>query len=148
MKATKLFTAGHGFQPNRSTVEADEKSLGAILRAAREVRAITIREVAGQMGVPPTYLTMLEIGDYSGIADELYLLPYLRAYARFLGLDASVLSARFTDSIEGAGSFEDKPIVPLNKAPRARWQWSGSSVTIAIILFVAVAIYLVSSSGH
>jgi hypothetical protein len=32
---------------------------------------------------------------YSAIADELYLLPFLRSYANFLGLDAGATSGRF-----------------------------------------------------
>jgi hypothetical protein len=42
---------------------------------------------------------MLEAGDYSAIADELYLLPFARGYAQFLGLDASLISRQFVASI-------------------------------------------------
>src|SRR5580704_15508844 len=71
------------------------RSLGVILRSAREAREMTLREVSERIHVPAQYLTMLEANDYSGIADELYLLPFVRTYADFLGLDAGALSGRF-----------------------------------------------------
>ena len=40
---------------------------------------MTVREVAEQTRISAAYLTMLEIDDYSAIADELYLLPFLRS---------------------------------------------------------------------
>jgi cytoskeleton protein RodZ len=138
-------TAGHRVQREQLTGEPDEssKNLGAILRVAREARAMTVSEVAGQIRIPARYLTTLETGNYSGIADELYLLPYLRDYARFLGLDATALSARFIGDIEGVGRFADPSIQLLDEEPPTRRR--GWSTTVVLILFVALAIYLVRS---
>ena len=58
---------------------------------------------------------MLEIGDYSAIADALYLLPFLRSYASFLGFDAGALSARFIGGIASVGKF------PVHQS---NWWWS------------------------
>ncbi len=109
--------AGDNLKRDQLTGEPEErfKNLGAILRAAREARAMTVREVAGQIRIPAGYLIMLEIGDYSGIAEELYLLPYLRDYTRFLGLDASALSTRFIGGIEGVGRFAHPSIELLDE---------------------------------
>ena len=135
-------TAGNRLEREQLTGEPDEssRSLGVILRAAREARAMTVREVAGQIRIPADYLTTLEIGDYSGIANELYLLPYLRDYARFLGLDTSALSARFIGGIEGVGRFADPSIELLDEEhPTRQREWS---TTVVLLLFVALAIYL------
>jgi cytoskeleton protein RodZ len=138
-------TAGDGLQREQLTGAPDEssKSLGAVLRVAREARAMTVSEVAGQIRIPAGYLTTLETGDYSGIANELYLLPYLRDYARFLGLNASALSARFIGGIESTGRFADPLIELLDEEPPSRR--GGWSTTVVLLLFVALAIYLVGS---
>jgi len=138
-------TAGHRIQREQLTGEPDEspKNLGAVLRVAREVRAMTVSEVARQIRIPAGYLTTLETGDYSGIANELYLLPYLRDYARFLELDASALSATFIGDIESVGRFVDPSIELLDEEPPSRRrEWS---TTVVLLLFVALAIYLVGS---
>jgi cytoskeletal protein RodZ len=121
-------------------------SLGAILRATRQARSTTIREVAEQTGIPAAYLTMLEIGDYSAIADELYLLPFLRSYANFLGLDAVALSARFIAGIGGVEKVVDSPIELLVDYEESQTGRSGWVSTVLLIVFVALSIYLVSLS--
>jgi cytoskeleton protein RodZ len=120
--------------------------LGAILRATRQARSMTIREVAEQTRISASYLTMLEIGDYSAIADELYLLPFLRSYTNFLGLDEGALSAQFIGGIAGVGKVVDTPIellVEYRESPTGRSGWVS---TVVLIVFVALSIYLVRLS--
>ena len=120
--------------------------LGAILRATRQARSITLREVAEQTRISVAYLTMLEIGDYSGIADELYLLPFLRRYASFLGLDAGALSARFIGGIAGVGKIPDTPIELLVEYQASPTGGNGWASTVLLIVFVALSVYLVRLS--
>lgn len=116
------------------------RSLGVILRSAREARELTLREVSQQIHVPAQYLTMLEVNDYSAIADELYLLPFVRTYADFLGLDAGVLSARFMRTIQPLERFAEPPPEVVDEPAGRR---SGWFTTAAVMLFVALALYLV-----
>jgi cytoskeletal protein RodZ len=116
------------------------RSLGALLRSAREAQEITVREAAERVRIPSRYLTMLEANDYSAIADELYLLPFVRGYADFLGLDAGALSARFLQGVQRAEIITD-PLPELEQeAPARRNGWF---TTAAVMLFVALALYLV-----
>lgn len=101
---------------------------------------ITLREVSERIHVPVQYLTMLEANDYSAIADELYLLPFIRTYADFLGLDSGLLSARFMRTIQPVERFsEPSPEIVDDSAVRR----SGWFTTAAVMLFVALALYLV-----
>jgi cytoskeletal protein RodZ len=132
----------------RATAEPDESALrlGATLRTTRQARSMTIREVAGQVRIPATYLTMLEIGDYSTIADELYLLPFLRSYANFLGLDVGTLSARFIGGIKAEGEVADTPFelfVNFKQSPTGQSGWVS---TVVLLVFVALSIYLIRAS--
>ena len=115
------------------------RSLGAILRSAREARAMTVREVSERIRIPARYLTMLEANDYGAIADELYLLPFVRSYADFLGLEAGALSARFLRGIQPVERPDQAPEpVEAPTAGHSRW-----FTTAAVMLFVALALYLV-----
>jgi cytoskeletal protein RodZ len=116
------------------------RSVGAILRSARESRELTIREVSERIKIPAQYLTMLESNDYGAIADELYLLPFVRSYADFLGLQAGTLSGRFLRGIQPLERFGDPvPEVVEDREPlTSRW-----FTTAAVMLFVALAVYLV-----
>jgi cytoskeletal protein RodZ len=99
-----------------------------------------MREVSERIHVPAQYLTMLEANDYSGIADELYLLPFVRTYADFLGLDAGALSARFARAMQPVERYAEAP-PELEDEPAARR--GGWFTTAAVMLFVALALYLV-----
>jgi cytoskeletal protein RodZ len=116
------------------------RTLGAILRSAREERAVTIREVSERIKIPAQYLTMLEANDYRAIADELYLLPFVRGYADFLGLEAGPLAARFLRGIQPLEKVADPvpELVEEDDSRRGRW-----ITTVAVMLFVALALYLV-----
>jgi cytoskeletal protein RodZ len=116
------------------------RSVGVLLRSAREARAMTVREVAERIHIPAKYLTMLEANDYSAIADELYLLPFVRGYAEFLGLDAGTMSARFVRGIQPLERVAE-PAPELAVEPAGRR--SGWFTTAAVMLFVALALYLV-----
>jgi cytoskeleton protein RodZ len=116
------------------------RSIGAMLRSAREAQELTIREVAQRIRIPVKYLTMLESNDYGAIADELYLLPFVRSYADFLGLQASALSARFLRGIQPLEKLGEPAaeIIEDREPLSSRW-----FTTAAVMLFVALAIYLV-----
>ena len=115
-------------------------SLGVQLRRAREARTMTLREAAELIHVPAQYLTMLESNDYSAISDELYLLPFLRAYAEFLELDASIMAALFLRGIQPMERLaEPTPEWAMKPAGRR----GGWFTTAAVMFFVALALYLV-----
>jgi hypothetical protein len=78
----------------------------------------------------------------SAIADELYLLPFARRYAQFLGLDAGLISRQFVAGIEVGVKFDDQPQISQEVRARQRW-WP---TTVAVLFFVTLAVYLVARS--
>jgi cytoskeletal protein RodZ len=65
-----------------------EPSLGHLVTEARERKGLTREQVATDAHIPPHYVKMIETDSYDMISDRLYLVPFLRRYASFLGLDA------------------------------------------------------------
>ena len=75
-------------RPAIPSVLSNDHSLGKIMAMAREARGFSREQAAKASNIPGYYLTMIESDDYSSIADQLYLLPFLRRYATFVGARA------------------------------------------------------------
>lgn len=86
--------------------------LGEILRRAREERGLGIEEVRVGAGVPSHYVVAIEEGRSPLVADEVYVIPWLRRYAEFLDLDVPAVVGRFLAEAERADTAAP-PIVPL-----------------------------------
>src|SRR5690242_4170068 len=59
-----------------------------LLKRTREQRGISLKDAEMETRVPTHYLQILEgEGDSRLLAEVLYLIPFLRTYSLFLGLD-------------------------------------------------------------
>jgi cytoskeleton protein RodZ len=79
-----------------------EPSLGHVITEARERKGLTRDQVANEAHLPPHYVKMIETDSYDLISDRLYLVPFLRRYATFLGLDAEEIASRFVSNVQHA----------------------------------------------
>lgn len=61
------------------------KETGILLREARESRKITIKTAAKELKINPKYLEMIEAGSLSTAAKEIYVIGYIKSYAKWLG---------------------------------------------------------------
>jgi transcriptional regulator with XRE-family HTH domain len=65
------------------------ESFGALLRREREAKKIGLRQMAGMIGVSPTYLSRIETDQFPPPAED-----RVRAMAEIIGYDADVLLAK------------------------------------------------------
>lgn len=118
-----------------------EPSLGNFLIEARKQRGLSADEVVQQTRVPAHYVRMIENDDYKLIADQLYLLPFLRRYAEFLGLDSEEVATRFIREVQrsdGNASRMSEPIPVIESSSRRRWIIPAlAAVAIAATIVVA-----------
>ena len=76
--------------------EVGHQHISTLLKRRREEKGLTLQETAAATHVPVYYLQHLEGGgDPHLLADELYLVPFLRTYATFLDLDPAYAVAEF-----------------------------------------------------
>ena len=117
--------------------EAAESTLGMYLLANRERRGVKREEAARETRIPAHYLRMMESNDYAMIADQLYLLPFLRRYAEYLGLDSEEIAIRFVREVqraENSPSPASSSIASASEAsPSNRWAIMGALAVIALI---------------
>ena len=104
---------------------------------AREARGFAREQAAKSSNIPGYYLTMIETDDYSSIADQLYLLPFLRRYATFVGLEPEEVASRFIRDVQRADMNPGRVSEPIEMfAPRKPLPW-GAIMTIAAAIVVA-----------
>lgn len=63
------------------------QTVGEALRAERERKGLTIKDVEAATSVRALYLTAIEEGNYKIVPAEVYLKGFIRSYANFLGLN-------------------------------------------------------------
>jgi cytoskeletal protein RodZ len=84
--------------------------LATLLRQKREEQGLSPQQVYSQTRIPEPYLHILEgQGDPRVLADTLYLVPFLRTYSAFLGLDPAETVTRFLADIQKNTSVEGTP---------------------------------------
>ena len=62
-------------------------TLGEKLRAAREARGISIRDVAEQTRIAPMYIECIENDNYKPLPGGIFNKGFVKSYARFIGMD-------------------------------------------------------------
>lgn len=121
-----------------SGLEVDQ-TLGQLMTDFRKHRGLSRDQVAEQTNIPSYYIRMIESDQYDAIPDQLYLLPFFRRYAVFLGLDAQKVVSRFISDFEKAESELIQPPPPKKKTMPTefirRWrQVAQAAVVVGILL--------------
>lgn len=68
-----------------------QKSIGEVLRSARENKGLTLGEAQRLTKIQAKYLQCLEFNDFDGIPDQEYVASFLSRYTEVLGLDSRVI---------------------------------------------------------
>ncbi len=85
-------------------MNSEGKTVGEILRAAREEKKLTVEQVNKETRISVQTVRSLERDDFGAFPSETYLKGFLRNYADFLGLDGNALWAMVgTRDRAGAG---------------------------------------------
>jgi len=115
-------------------------SLGHLITETRERKGMTREQVASETHLPPHYIKMIETDNYDLISDRLYLVPFLRRYATFLGLDAEEIASRFVTDVQHAESNVvriSQEITMVAKRPAATSRIAFAVLIAAVIVLLA-----------
>ena len=129
-------------QAAESAVEGveSEPSLGHLITESRERKGLTREQVATEAHLPPHYVKMIETDSYDMISDRLYLVPFLRRYATFLGLDAEEIASRFVSNVQHAEANVvriSQEITMVEKKPGSRRRIVFAVLVGAVVLMLA-----------
>jgi cytoskeleton protein RodZ len=111
-------------------------SFGETLRRERELRGISLREMADTTKISLRFLKALEDDRVEVLPGGLFPRAFVRQYAMFLGLDPERTVAEFLFAHgESAGPPPRAPSVPMEAPPR---RWLGLLVVAAAVLAVGL----------
>jgi cytoskeleton protein RodZ len=110
------------------------------LQHLREAKGLSLREAEAATRVPVHYLQLLEgKGDARLLSDALYLVPFLRTYALFLGLDPEETIAQFVQSMhakeDALNELSEPPPPPRAGVPPLFFLIGLASVALLTLLW-------------
>jgi cytoskeletal protein RodZ len=120
-------------------------ALGDEFRSAREARGLSLSDVAERLHIRSVYLAAIEDEDWSAIGPPVYIRGFMRTYARFLGLDAEELVARFS---AGSPTTAVAAARPDERARAAREGGERSRPSLVAIIALVVAAAVVAYVGY
>lgn len=132
-----------------NTRRASGDSLGAELRKQREVRGISLKEIADATKISRRYLEALESDDHSMLPAPVFTRGFVREFARYIGLDAEEMADRYgamtkpdDGGSEGGDAQSHSQPLPLVRVDR-------NLVTFAVLLlaFCVVVWWVWSNVG-
>lgn len=117
-------------------------SLGSYLRRERELRQLSLEEIAQTTRIPMRMLQRIEDDDLDALPGEVFARGFLKSYARSVGLDSELVLARY-----GERSTDDEsapaPITAITPPERGRRFGIAIALVILLILFtLALSIVL------
>jgi cytoskeletal protein RodZ len=112
-------------------------SLGSYLKQERELRQVSIAELARTTRIPGRILEQLESDQQAELPADVFVRGFLRSYARALDLDEEHVLARY----QGRQVPEPPPALPAVYAPE-----SGRRFGIAIALFILLILFTLALS--
>lgn len=108
------------------------ESFGRWLARQRELRGMTVDEVARVTRLSPLAIQALENDRFDELPGKAFVVGYLRAYASCVGLDADELVLRYVESAPAPSEAIEPQGRPFPIA-----------VVIVALLLISVAIWLV-----
>jgi cytoskeletal protein RodZ len=120
------------------------ESIGEFFRQVREMKGLTVEEVASKTRIRTDFVRALEEGNFAKLPDQVFARGFVRSYARSLGLDEEDAIHRF---IQSAGTFYEKQEererlrvreVEEERRRQANRKAVGVAIAIAIVTLVVL----------
>jgi len=83
------------------------ESIGEKLRLAREARGIALREISEQTRISIRYLEAIEGEDYKRLPGGIFNRSFIRAYAKFVGVDEHSALEDYSRTLRERGESDD-----------------------------------------
>lgn len=119
--------------------DGDALSFGAYLRKSRELRELSLDEVASATRLPPRIVEALEADDYAALPDRGYALLVARSCAGAIGLDPEETALRLEEELQ---KLEQPPAAtPWWKQSRRREPLVWVIVGVTLLLCMALLLW-------
>lgn len=121
-------------------LEPERGSFGSWLRRQREVRDITLREIADDSKISLRYLQALEEDRFDILPAPVFVKGFLRHYARYVGLDAEDVVNYYLVARQSNQPTEEKDEPRRRRTSHTGWRWGWLFVIVVGLLLGVVAV--------
>ncbi|GAB5547601.1 MAG: helix-turn-helix domain-containing protein [Sandaracinaceae bacterium] len=119
------------------------ESLGTYLRNERELRQISLEEIAQTTRIPIRMLQRIEDDDLDALPGEVFARGFLKSYATSVGLDAEDVLGRYGRRDQPEEDSAPAPITAITPPEKGRRFGIAIALVILLILFtLALSIVL------
>lgn len=120
---------------------ADYLQLGRYLQMQRELRGISVDDIAKQTKIPPTLIGALEAGQSERFPERVFVLNYIRSYATAVGLSPDDVVNRFHEIPEAprAEHFDPQALEVDRRARASSVMWSAIAALVVVSALLALS---------
>lgn len=128
-------------------------SLGAELRKQREIRGVTLKEIADATKISKRYLEALEQDDFAALPAAVFTRGFVREYSRYIGLNSEEMASRYSQLIGSPPETSATPVTPLSAKkpeglPFIRIDRNFTVFAVLLVVFSAVMWWLNTRQGE
>jgi len=129
-------------------MSGQEQTVGAILRAAREARDLTVDEVATRLRLMHRQIDAMETDDFASLGQPVFARGFVRNYARLLGVAPEPLLARVGgDTAEHAEVVKAQPAAEVQSPLTSPWLLV-AALGLALLVALPIVLYFWLNSGE
>jgi cytoskeleton protein RodZ len=118
-------------------------SFGERLRREREMRGITLQEIAESTKISRRHLESLEKEDFDSLPGGIFNKGFVRAYARYLGIDEEQAVADFSTASNEQPEPQDRFPLEIHDQPDPTMNPRRSSLPLILALLALLAVLAV-----
>ena len=114
---------------------------GRYLQVQRELRGLSVDDVARQTKIPPTLIGALEAGQSERFPERIFVLNYIRSYANSVGLSPDDAVNRFHEIPESpkAEHFDPHALEVARRERASNIMWTAIAGIVVVSLLVALS---------
>ncbi len=122
-------------------------SIGSVLRRERQLRRMSIEEVAQTTRIPLRLLRLLEDDQLDELPGDVFARGYIRSYARTLGLESAPLIRKLDETTADREQRDPTPLPSVQTPERGRRFGIAFALFVLLLLFT-LALSIVLQPRH
>jgi cytoskeletal protein RodZ len=135
--------------PQQPAPLSELASFGEELRREREIRGISLKEIADATKISKRFLEAIERNDHKTLPAPVFTRGFVREYARYLGLNAEEMVNRYNyaaagdDRIEKTPHLERLANVPAPEKKRgipSPWARIDRNIYVTLLILIVIAV--------
>ena len=115
----------------------ESQDFGGLLRSARQKKGLTIADLSRATKIKESQLERLEAAAMDALPAEVFVIGFIKAYAREVGIDSAEALRRYRDALPKPQIIETAPIEAPEEAPVHGGKRLGVALVVFLILIVA-----------